>query len=305
MREGPIDGEFDMCMRLMIGAMFVVAIAEPRAPQTATALDTSAIAQAFGVQGQMQGDVYKVTLPRSDLSVTVGGVKIRAGLALGSWAAFRRAGTDAVAHGDLVLLDREINPVISALQAGRIDITAVHNHLLDETPHVEYVHFWGRGREADLAATLKTALARTATPFGPPTPAAAAPDFPEAEAILKALGKTGTVRNGVLAVAVPRPEKIMMMGVELPPSMGMAISLNFQKAGDGRVAGTGDFVLTADEVNPVARALRQHDISVTALHNHMLHGSPELYFMHFWALGAPDAVGAGLRAALDATAAKP
>ena len=293
-----------MRAKLIIGGCLLFTMTALHAAQTTAPLDTNAIAQAFGVQGQMQGDVYKVTLPRSDLSVTVGGVKIRAGLALGSWAAFRRAGNDAVAHGDLVLLDREVNPVISALQAGRIDITAVHNHLLDETPHVEYVHFWGRGREADLAATLKTALGRTGTPFGAAPAAAAAADFPEADAVQKALGKTGAVRNGVLGVAVPRPEKIMMMGVELPPSMGMAIAMNFQAAGDGRVAGTGDFVLTAEEVNPVARALRQHDIAVTALHNHMLHGSPDLYFMHFWALGTPDAVGGGLRAALDATAAK-
>jgi Domain of Unknown Function (DUF1259) len=293
-----------MSFKLMSAGLLVGMFAALPAAQTGSApLDTNAIAQGLGAQGQMQGDVYKVTFPRSDLSVAVGGVKVRAGLALGSWAAFRRAGADAVAHGDLVLLDREVNPVISALQAGRIDITAVHNHLLDETPHLEYVHFWGRGREADLAAALKTALARTATPFGTQTPAAAA-EFAEADAIQKALGKTGTVRNGVLAVAVPRPEKIMMMGVELPPSMGMAIAMNFQAAGDGRVAGTGDFVLTADEVNAVARALRQHDIAITALHNHMLHGSPDLYFMHFWALGAPDAVGSGLRAALAATAAR-
>ena len=293
-----------MKLKLILGGLLLSTMTALHAAQTTpAALDTNAIAQALGAQGQMQGDVYKVTFPRSDLSVTVGGVKVRAGLALGSWAAFRRAGTDAVAHGDLVLLDREVNPVISSLQAGKIDITAVHNHLLDETPHVEYVHFWGRGREADLAAALKTALGRTATPFGTSAPAAA-PEFPEADAIQKALGKTGAVRNGVLAVAVPRPEKIMMMGVELPPSMGMAISMNFQAAGDGRVAGTGDFVLTAEEVNAVARALRQHDVAITALHNHMLHGSPDLYFMHFWALGAPDAVGAGLRAALAATAAR-
>lgn len=290
-------------MKLRLAILFAALVMAWPYAQSSTPLDTNAIARAFGVAGQMQGDVYKVTLPRGDLSVTVGGVKIRGGLALGSWAAFRRAGNDAVAHGDLVLLDREVNPVISALQAGHIDITAVHNHLLDETPHIEYVHFWGRGREADLAAALKSALAKTATPMSAAAPAAAA-DFPEADAIQKALGKTGTVKNGVLGVAVPRPEKITMMGVELPPSMGMAISMNFQAAGDGRVASTGDFVLTGDEVNAVARALRQHDIAITALHNHMVHGSPELYFMHFWALGAPEAVGSGLRAALGATAAR-
>jgi hypothetical protein len=110
---------------------------------------------------------------------------------------------------------------------------------------------------------------------------------------------TGTVRGGVLAIAVPRHETITMMGSELPPSMGMATSLNFQSAGSGMVVATGDFVLTGDEVNPVAAALSKNGIGVRALHNHMIHGTPELYFMHFWGSGAPDKVADGLRAALD------
>jgi hypothetical protein len=106
------------------------------------------------------------------------------------------------------------------------------------------------------------------------------------------------VTNGVLALSQPRPETIQMMGVTLPPSMGMATAISFQAAGSGKVAATGDFVMIADEVNKVARALRQHDIGITALHNHMLHGSPELYFMHFWAVGDATKIASGLKAAL-------
>jgi biotin operon repressor len=218
--------------------------------------------------------------------------------------AFKKAGADsAVAHGDLVLLETEVNPVISALQAGGMEITALHNHVLNETPRVMYVHFWGHGAEGALAKTLAAALAKTATPAQAPAPAAGAPpaatDFPGSAVLQTALGRQGTVRGGVLAIAVPRPEKITMMGVELPPSMGMATALNFQDAGAGTVAGTGDFVMIGDEVNKVARALRAHGIEITALHNHMIHGSPELFFMHFWALGTPQEVGAGLKAAVD------
>ena len=119
-----------------------------------------------------------------------------------------------------------------------------------------------------------------------------------ADQIQQAIGLRGTVTNGVLALSQPRPETIQMMGVTLPPSMGMATAINFQSAGGGKVVATGDFVMLADEVNKVARALRQHDIAVTALHNHMLHGSPELYFMHFWGEGDPTAVASGLKAAL-------
>jgi hypothetical protein len=94
------------------------------------------------------------------------------------------------------------------------------------------------------------------------------------------------------------------MGVTLPPSMGMATSMNVQSAEAGKVASTGDFVLTGDEVNPVISALTANGIDVTALHNHMIHGSPELYFMHFWAHDTPDRVAAGLKAALDAMGQK-
>jgi hypothetical protein len=264
-------------------------------------LDTGAIDRALGVPGQLQGDVYRVGLPRTDLTVTLRGIAIKPGLALGSWAAFKRAGTSAVVHGDLVLLQDEVAPTITGLLAGGLQVTAVHNHLIGETPHVMYVHYWGQAPEATLAAALKSALQHTATPFTPPAapPAAAADPGFDADGFQRALGRTGAVRGGVLAISIPRPEKIMMMGVEMPPSMGMATAINVQAAGGGKVAATGDFVMIDDEVNPIAKALTSHGIAVTALHNHMLHGSPMLYFMHFWAEGTPAEVGAGLKAATD------
>jgi hypothetical protein len=284
---------------VVCGVGFALAAARQTAP---AALDTAAIDQAFGVTGQMQGDVYRVGLPRTDLSVSVHGIAIKPGLALGSWAAFRRAGTRAVVHGDLVLLDAELNPVMSRLQDAGVQITAVHNHLIEETPALVYMHYWGEGSEATLARGVATALQASKTPLrAAPAPPAGAPADPgfDADAIQKTLGRTGTVRGGVLAISVPRPEKITMMGVDLPPSMGMATAINVQAAGAGRVAATGDFVMIDDEVNPVAKALRSHGIAVTALHNHMLHGTPLLYFMHFWAEDTPQKVAEGLKAAID------
>ena len=202
-----------------------------------------------------------------------------------------------------MLTDTEINPVISALQQHNFEITALHNHLINESPSVMYLHFWGTGDAATLAAGLKDALSKTKTPIGPPAApvatAGASDDLP-AEQIQQAIGLKGTVTNGVLGLSQPRPETIQMMGVTLPPSMGMATAINFQSAGGGKVVATGDFVMIADEVNKVARALRQHDIAITALHNHMLHGSPELYFMHFWGEGTATAVASGLKDALAA-----
>jgi hypothetical protein len=278
-------------------SLFIFPLQQTPAPATG-GLDTAAIDQALGRTGQMQdGGVYKVTAPRSDLKVTVNGIAIRPGLALGSWMAFKRAANNTVAHGDLVLLGTEVNPVISALQQGGMEITAVHNHVIGESPMVMYVHFWGQGAEAQLARTLAAVLGKTATPAASTAAADTAP-FKGGDELQTALGRKGTVRNGVLAVSVARPEKITMMGVELPPSMGMATALNFQATDDGRIAGTGDFVMIGDEVNRVAKALRDHDIEISALHSHMIHGSPELYFMHFWTVGTPEKVGGGLKAAL-------
>lgn len=262
-------------------------------------LDTAGIDKALGMTGQLQGDVYRVGMPRTDLRVTVHAIVIKPGLALGSWAAFRKAGSRAVIHGDLVLTEAEINPVISKLQEGGLQITALHNHLIEETPSLMYLHYWGEGAEATLAGALRAALATTKTPLTPaPSPAQQPDPGFGAEAFQKNIGRTGAVRGGVLSIAAPRPEKITMMGVELPPAMGMATAINVQSAGADKVVATGDFVILDDEVNAVAKALRAHGIAITALHNHMLHGTPTLYFMHFWGEDTADRVATGLKAAL-------
>jgi hypothetical protein len=289
---------------VVVVATIAAAAQQTAAPKTPAGLDVAAIDRAIGKSGQvMPGDVYRIPFPRSDLNVSVGNVKVKAGFALGSWAAFKANGGKAVAHGDLVLTDSEINPVISSLQQHNFEITALHNHLINESPSVMYLHFWGEGNAATLAQALKDALSKTKTPMTSapaPTGTSGSPgdDALPADQIQQAIGLKGTVNNGVLGLSQPRPETIQMMGVTLPPSMGMATAINFQSVGSGKVAATGDFVMLAEEVNKVARALRQHDIAITALHNHMLHGTPDLYFMHFWAEGDPTTVATGLKAAL-------
>ena len=260
-----------------------------------------AVDKVFGSTGKsLSGGVYRFGWPRSDLRVSVGGIAVEPALALGSWGAFLRtgAGDKAMAMGDLALVDSEVTPVVTALEADGFEVTAIHNHLLNETPHVAYVHFSGHGDAASLAKGLKNALERTKTPAGAPKPASLTA---EEEATLKkvqdSLGRAGSMAGRVLQVGVPRAEAITENGMEIPPTMGMANSMNFQAVG-GRVAATGDFVLLAGEVNPVVRELRAHGIDVTALHSHMLAESPRLFFMHFWAVDAPEKVGEGLKAAL-------
>ena len=272
---------------------------------SAQGLDTAKIDQALGRSGQKTGDVYRVVFPRTDLHVIAHGVAIKPGFALGSWAAF--SGTDYEAHvmGDLALLQDELNPVIEKLRSGGFEITAIHNHLLDETPRVMYVHYMGQGTATQIAGSLRAALAVSKTPLEKPA-AAANPPAPPAwvKAVEDAVGRKGTFNGGVLAFGVPRADAITMDGMSLAPPQGVAESINFQEATPGKVATTGDFVMTATEVNPVIGALQENHIAVTGLHSHMLTEQPKLFFMHFWAVGTPESVGQGIKAALSLISTK-
>jgi hypothetical protein len=275
------------------------------AQTTPAASDWKAVEQALGRPGQLQGDgAYKFGLPRGDLKVTVDGVQVKPTLALGSWIAFSSPGQDAMLMGDLVLAEDEVSAVMLALQANGLQVTALHNHVLHETPRVMYMHIAGHGDAIKLAGSVKQVIALTQTP-----PATAPPSTPPAldldtAAIDQILGYKGKANGGVYQVGAPRAEKITDAGMPVPGSMGLATALNFQPTGGGKAAITGDFVLLSSEVNPVIKALRQNGIQVTAIHSHMLQEEPRLFFMHFWANDDAVKLAKGLRAALDQTNSK-
>lgn len=264
--------------------------------------DWKAVDQALGRSGQVQADgAYKFGLPRGDLKVMVDGVPVKPSLALGSWLAFSSAGPDAMVMGDLVLAEDEVSPVMLALQENGLQVTALHNHVLHETPRVMYMHIAGHGDAVKLAAALKKVIALTRTPAPAPPPSAPPALDLDTAAIDQALGYKGKNNGGVYQVGVPRAETVTQEGMKIPNSMGLATSLNFQPTGDGKAAITGDFVLIGTEVNPVIRALRSNGIQVTAIHSHMLNEEPRLFFMHFWANDNAVKLAKGLRAALDLT----
>ena len=252
----------------------------------------------------VSGDVHRYGFPRSDLSVTLDGVSIKPALALGGWVAFKgmSSGNQAMVMGDLVLLETEIKPVMTRLVEGGLDITAVHNHLLRANPATFYMHVGGHGDPAKMAVAIRTALSESKTPLAPPTPPAAAPatglDTVQLDQII---GGKGQANGGVYQFAVVRRDAVTENAMTLAPArpLGLATGIGFQPTGNGKAAITGDFVLTADEVNPVIRALRDNGIEVTALHSHMLDEQPRLYFMHFWANDDAIKLAKGLRAALD------
>lgn len=269
--------------------------------------DWKPVGTAVGKPGTVQPDgVYKIGLPRTDLHVKAGDVEIKPALALGSWLAFRKMAAETMVMGDLVLTEDEVAPVMAKLQEGGIEITALHNHVLNESPRIMYMHISGHGDAVKLAQSIHDALALSRTPLAATAPAPAETLDLDTKQLDQILGRAGKVNGGVYQFAIPRSEKIaegdMSHGAEpIPSSMGLATAINFQPTAGGRAAITGDFVLTANEVNPVITALRTNGIAVTALHSHMLNDSPRLFFMHFWANDDALKLARGLRSALDRT----
>jgi hypothetical protein len=291
-------------------AIALVGVTVPRtAAQQASDADWKAVEQALGKSGQlMPGDVFRVAMPRTDLKVKVQGVDVKAGFALGSYAAFKRMGNEAMVMGDLVLLDEEVQNVMARLLGKGIAVTAIHNHLNEMSPHVMYMHYSGHGEAVQLATSLREALSASATPLGQsatvPGGGSSGPDIDQNQ-VEAALGRTGRVNNGILQVSVARAEKIMEgSAMELLPAMGVNTAINFQPTGEGKAAITGDFVLIDREVVAVAKTLRDNGIQVTALHNHGLDDNPRLFYMHFWANDDAVKLARGLKAALDLTNSK-
>jgi hypothetical protein len=275
--------------------------ADVRPAPAPDSVNWNAVDSAMGRPAVVQpAEVHRFNFPRGDLRVTAAGVQIKPALALGGWVAMKADSGGAVAMGDLVLTEDELNRVVSRLQQGEMEQTAVHHHLLHESPRVYYVHVHGHGDPVRIAETVREAVALTKAP-APATAAATSAIELDTLALATALGHTGRVNGGVYQVSVPRAETIRDGDFEVPASMGLGTAINFQPTGAGKAAITGDFVMVASEVNPVIRTLREGGIEVTSLHNHLLTETPRLFFMHFWANDDAMKLARSLRAALDKT----
>jgi len=272
--------------------------------KAATAGKWKSVEDVFGFPpANLPGDVVRFNMPRKDLHVTLAGTEIKPGLALGSWAAFHSVGdNDAMVMGDLVLTEDEVAPVMKALQDGGVEITALHNHLVGESPKLMYVHMGGHGDPVKFAKTIKHAVGLTKTPIpqGGSTKESADIGF-DVAAVENTMGRKGNVSGGVLHFNVPRGEKLTEGGMETPPSMGAGTAFNFQPTGNGRAAIAGDFAMTGNEVGLVLKVLQDNGVQVMALHSHALDDVPRLFYMHFWANDDAVSLAKILRAAIDKT----
>jgi Domain of Unknown Function (DUF1259) len=299
-----------ICASTLLCSVIMVVASGASAAPSSQEVDWAAVERALGRSGQMMpGDVFRIGIPRTDLKVTVEDVPVQAGFALGSYAAFKQYHDGTMVMGDLVLLDEEVNGVMSGLFEHGFQVTALHNHLNNMSPHVMYMHYEGHGDPLELAAGLHEALSASATPLSPvsPPPPAAQLSGPQLDTGMLdgILGYSGRLNGSVDQFSIPRTETIVEMGHELVAAQGVTTAINFQPTGTSTAAVTGDFVMLESEVNPVASTLRANGIEVTAVHQHHLSEEPRLFYLHFWANGDPASLARGLRAALDQTASVP
>ena len=282
----------------------------PRAAPAAaeTPLDPAAIGTAAGVEATTTPDgAVRIAWPRRDVVVTVDGVSFAPAAGLSSWAAFVSVPEGAMMMGDTVVFQDEVDAAIDAAFARGLEVTALHNHFFFDQPKVYFMHIGGMGEAGRLAESVKavwdairavrSAHAEPATSFAG---AALAAGTVDAKAIEQVVGHPAPVQDGVAKVTVARDGS--MHGVPIGGSMGLTTWAAFTGS-DALAAIDGDFIMVANEVQPVLRALRGAGIHVVALHNHMIGETPEFFFTHFWAKGAAADLARGFRAALDAQAA--
>lgn len=275
----------------------------PVRPMPTTAADWQDIADVLGRTGNMaRGTVYHTDYPRHDLHVVSRGVTISSGLALGSHVAFvRYADGSTMVMGDFAVAEAELQHVTRALQRHGLEQTAIHKHLLAQSPDMWWTHVHGHGDDpVELARGIRAAMDRTGTP--PPRqhkpPKATGLDTEGIDAAMRA---KGSHYDGVYKCVFARRETITDGGRVLPPGLGAISAFNFQSLGGGRAAVNGDFVMVAEEVQKVLRTLSRGGIEIVELHNHGLRDEPRLFFAHVW--GVDDAVrlAKSLRAAVDHT----
>ena len=289
-------------------ALFALAIVATAAASRAVAQDApigasdprwKAVSGVFGREGEAEAGYYRVNLPRADLTVRIGDVTLSPGFELTSYVGFVPTGMDRVrAMGEVVLREDEVPPALAEMRQQGIHVTALHNHLLGETPRIMYVHVMAEGGAEDVARRLKAVFQKTGTPLGAEPPASAASgDWSAVEGIL---GKHAEAEGAVAEYVFPRRERLTVHGSAIK-STGLIESASevvFQQLAGGRVACGGELFVLPTEVDPVVRALEEHGLHVTAVHNHMVDEAPRMYWIHWYATGDGATLARGVAAAL-------
>ena len=268
--------------------------------------DYDAVLKALGKQGDFKSNVLKVNIPRNDLKVTIDGIATPTPFGFGGWLAMTKGtGGNDVMMGDLVLLEDEVNPVMSALLSNGLEVTALHNHFFFESPRIFYMHVHGHGKAADLAKMAKPALDligkgspqhQSSVSGGGSTVSAGQIDT---AAIAKLVGHEGEQNGQVYKITIGRDDiNLKEMGAAINARMGLNTWAAFFGS-DSNAEIAGDVAMLANEITPVLKALRANGLNVVAIHNHMTSGQPTVYFLHYWGTGPAEKLATGFKAALN------
>ena len=272
-----------------------------------TQAEMTAVDTAMGKKGKYveAENTYTVPLPRNDLKVTVKGESVPISFGFGGWVSVKKTmdGKSAVLMSDTVLLEEEVNPLVSAAHANGLEISAIHNHFFYEQPRIFYMHLHGMGTVADLAksyaATIKNNKLFPANQPSVTAPTRTAKEIFDLPALDKIVGKTGAAGGATYKYTVGRDDqRIIAMGAEMTANIGLNSWASFAGSADAAHI-AGDMAMLEAEVNPVIRALRQNDLEVVAVHNHMLGENPRTIFLHYYGCGAATRLATGFRAALN------
>jgi hypothetical protein len=297
-----IGGRRQLVISILVAALLSGSLAFGEA---GTAMDTGAIERLTGAKGALdeKESVFKVSVPRKDLSVIVAGVKMSPPMGLTSWAAFKRAGNDDMVMGDIVLLEDQVSPVMSVALDNGLDVTALHNHFIWDSPRVMFMHIGGMGTEQNLATAVgkvfakigETSGGKGAKPEAQIDPAQSSLDPGKLDS---ALGVKGQYKDGVYKFVVGRTSR--MHDETIGNQMGVNTWGAFAGSDDKAVV-DGDFAMHESELQNVLKALRKAGINVVAIHQHMVGEEPRIMFLHFWGVASAGDLAKGLRTALDLT----
>ena len=279
----------------------------PSVHAVAAPVHPARIEELTGAKGHLdeKEGAFKVSVPRVDLDVKAAGVRLTPPMGLTSWASFKAVGQHTVVMGDMVLLEDQVNPVMSTALDNGLEVTALHNHFLWDTPRVMFMHVGGMGSEEGLAAAVgkvfskiqETAGGKGETPHAEIDPARTSLDPAKIEAVLH---QKGDLKDGVYKVVVSRTTR--MHGGVMSGTMGVNTWAAFAGSDEQAVV-DGDFAMVETELQPVLKALRGAGIDIVAIHQHMTGESPRIMFLHYWGVGSTTSLARGIRAALDKTAA--
>src|SRR5438477_7108223 len=275
-----------------------MAVITPVTKAQETPSDYQEVLKIVGKSGDYKSNVLKVNIPRNDLHVKVAGYSVPTPFGFGGWFALTKGdgGTD-VMMGDLVLLEDEVNPVMSALLDHGLEVTALHNHFFWDKPRVFFMHVHGHGKAVDLASQIKPALDLIG--HAAPALSAAPKSGLDTTAIAKIVGHEGEQNGAVYKITLGRDDlTVKEMGATINARMGLNTWAAFVGSNEDAVI-AGDVAMLESEVTPTLKALRAHGLDVVAIHHHMINTKPTIIFLHYWGKGPADKLAIGFKAALD------